>query len=124
MSVSPRRAGGRTLIDHAPEQLVWVLSARESSDRDGQGAQVGNQMADLRTFVGKIGGRVGREVPENNVSGFKRKRVPLPDGTYGYRVVRPEWESVLTSLRRGEYNALAVPDIDRATRDPRTLEDL
>ena len=39
-------------------------------------------------------------------------------------MVRPEWEKILTALRRGECNALMVPDIDRATRDPRTLEDL
>jgi DNA invertase Pin-like site-specific DNA recombinase len=58
------------------------------------------------------------------VSSFKRRRVLLPDGTYGYRVVRPDWESILTALRRGECNALACADIDRATRDPRILEDL
>ena len=39
-------------------------------------------------------------------------------------MVRPEWENILTALRRGECNALMVPDIDRAMRDPRTLEDL
>jgi site-specific DNA recombinase len=33
-------------------------------------------------------------------------------------------EKILTALRRGECNALMVPDIDRAMRDPRTLEDL
>ncbi|HEY4018724.1 MAG TPA: recombinase family protein, partial [Pseudonocardiaceae bacterium] len=71
-----------------------------------------------------IGGRIDREVPEPNVSSFKRRRVLLPDGTYGYRVVRPDWEAILTALRRGEANALAVVDIDRATRDPRILEDL
>jgi site-specific DNA recombinase len=64
------------------------------------------------------------EIPENAVSAFKRKRVQLPDGTYGFRVVRPEWEKILTALRRGECNALMVPDLYRATRDPRTLEDL
>ncbi|HEX3790340.1 MAG TPA: recombinase family protein [Pseudonocardiaceae bacterium] len=63
-------------------------------------------------------------MPEPNVSSFKRRRVMLPDGTYGYRVVRPDWEAILTALRRGECNALAVVDIDRATRDPRILEDL
>lgn len=82
------------------------------------------QLSDLREFVGRIGGHVAKEVPEPNVSSFKRRRVPLPDGTYGYRVVRPDWESILTALRRGECNALAVVDIDRATRDPRILEDL
>jgi hypothetical protein len=48
----------------------------------------------------------------------------LPDSTYGFRVVRPEWEKILTVLHRGECNTLMVPDIDRPTRDPRTLEDL
>lgn len=112
---------GRTLVDLDPGQLSWILLARESSDRE---EQVGNQLTDLRTFVGQIGGRIDREVPENDVSAFKRKSVQLPDGTYGYRVVRPKWDEILTALRRGECNALAVPDIDRAMRDPRTLEDL
>jgi DNA invertase Pin-like site-specific DNA recombinase len=48
----------------------------------------------------------------------------LPDGTYGYRVVRPDWDAMMTALRRGEYNALALPNIDRGMRDPRDLEDL
>lgn len=118
---SPRRAGGRTLIEVDPAKLVWILSARESSDRE---AQVGHQLKDLRAFVAGIGGTVLREVPENKVSSFKRKRVLLDDGTYGYRVVRPRWEEILTDLRKGTANALASPDIDRAMRDPRMLEDL
>jgi site-specific DNA recombinase len=121
MATSQRRAGGRTLVDLDPGQLVWILLARESSDRE---RQVDHQLTDLRAFVAGIGGRVDREVPENDVSAFRRKRVQLPDGTHGYRVVRPKWERILTALRRGECNALAVPDIDRAMRDPRTLEDL
>lgn len=77
----------------------WALSARESRvtpgrDAPGEG-QVDYQLSDLRVFVGKIGGRVDREVPESNVTSFKRKRVMLPDGTYGYRVVRPDWETIL-----------------------------
>jgi site-specific DNA recombinase len=118
---TPRRAGGRTLIDLDPGSLSWVLLARESVDRS---EQVNNQITDLRARVAAIGGRIDREIPENAVSAYKRKRVPLPDGTYGYRVVRPEWEKILTALRRGECNALLVTDIDRAMRDPRTLEDL
>jgi len=121
MTGTPRRAGGRTLIDLAPDQLIWVLLARESTDRE---RQLDNQLTDLRAEVGRIGGRIDREIPENAVSAFKRQRVALPDGTYGYRVVRPEWDKILTALRRGECNALMVPDIDRAMRDPRTLEDL
>ena len=121
MAGTPRRVGGRTLIDLDPDQLIWVLLARESTDRE---RQLDNQLTDLRAEVGRIGGRIDREIPENAVSAFKRQRVELPDGTYGYRVVRPEWEKILTALRRGECNALMVPDIDRAMRDPRTLEDL
>ena len=122
MSTStPRRTGGRTLIDLDPGQLKWILLARESTDRE---RQLDNQLTDLRARVASIGGTVDREIPENDVSAFKRKRVRLPDGTFGFRVVRPEWEKILTALRRGECNALMVPDIDRATRDPRTLEDL
>jgi site-specific DNA recombinase len=118
---APRRAGGRTLVDLDPSKLSWILLARESVNR---AEQVDNQFTDLRGPVAAIGGRIDREVPENAVSAYKRKRVPLPDGTYGYRVVRPEWEKILTALRRGECNALMVTDIDRAMRDPRTLEDL
>ena len=121
MAATPRRVGGRTLINLDPDQLTWILLARESTDRE---RQLGNQLTDLRAQVARIGGRIGRETPENAVSAFKRRRVALPDGTYGYRVVRPEWENILTALRRGECNALMVPDIDRAMRDPRTLEDL
>jgi site-specific DNA recombinase len=122
MSTStPRRTGGRTLIDLDPGQLKWILLARESTDRE---RQLDHQLTDLRARVASIGGRIDREIPENAVSAFKRTRVRLPDGTYGFRVVRPEWEKILTALRRGECNALMVPDIDRATRDPRALEDL
>jgi site-specific DNA recombinase len=118
---APRRTGGRTLIDLDPGKLSWIVLARESVDRS---EQVDNQFADLRARIAAIGGRIDREIPENDVSAYKRKRVELPDGTFGYRVVRPMWEQILTALRRGECNALMVADIDRATRDPRTLEDL
>ena len=121
MAGKPRRAQGRTLTNLDPDQLIWILLARESTDRE---RQLDHQLTDLRAEVARIGGRIDREIPENAVSAFKRQRVTLPDGTYGYRVVRPEWEKILTALRRGECNALMVPDIDRAMRDPRTLEDL
>ncbi len=121
---TPRRSGGRTHLETSPDLLVWALYGRESFDRKGNAEQVGNQLADMRPFVAAIGGRIGREYPENNVSAFKRVRVPLPDGTYGYRVVRPDWDDMMTALRRGAYNALCVPNIDRGMRDPRDLEDL
>jgi site-specific DNA recombinase len=125
MTVSrPRRAGGRTQLEIVPDQLVWALYGRESLDPKGTAVQVASQLADLRPFALGIGGRIGREYPENNVSAFKRVKVVLPDGTYGYRVVRPDWDAMMTALRRGEWNALALPNIDRGMRDPRDLEDL
>ena len=39
-------------------------------------------------------------------------------------MVLAEWENILTALRRGECNALMMPDIDRAMRNPCTLEEL
>jgi site-specific DNA recombinase len=90
----------------------------------GTAVQVANQLADLRPFALRIGGQIGREYPENNVSAFKRVKVLLPDGTYGYRVVRPDWDAMMTAPRRGQFTALALPNIDRGMRDPRDLEDL
>ena len=78
MAGTPRRVGGRTLIDLAPDQLIWVLLARESTDRE---RQLDNQLTDLRAEVVTIGGRIDREIPENAVSAFKRQRVePCPMG--------------------------------------------
>ena len=121
---TPHRAGGRTELDVDPAALNWLLYARESDDQEGDAEQVTNQITDLRSFVRKIGGTIGRECVENDTSAFRKVRVPLPDGTYGYRVIRPVWDSAMTDLRRGRYNALALPNIDRGMRDPRDLEDL
>jgi DNA invertase Pin-like site-specific DNA recombinase len=120
----PRRAGGRTELDIDPATLNWLLYARESEDQEGDAEQVTNQITDLRSFVGQIGGTIGSEYVENDTSAFRKVRVPLPDGTYGYRVVRPVWDRAMAELRRGNYNALALPNIDRGMRDPRDLEDL
>ena len=119
----PRRAGGRTELDVEPATLNWLLYARESEDQEGDAEQVTNQIADLRSFVGQIGGTIGSEYVENDTSAFRKARVPLPDGTYGFRVVRPVWDRAMAELRRGNYNALALLNIDRGMRDPRDLED-
>ncbi|MEQ4720173.1 recombinase family protein [Nonomuraea sp. B19D2] len=124
MTTPPPRAGGRTHLDIDPDQLVWALYGRESFDGTGDAEQVTNQLADMRTHVAGVGGTIGKEFPENNVSAFRRVRVLLPDGTYGYRVVRPDWDAMMTALRRGHFNALCLPNIDRGMRDPRDLEDL
>ena len=81
MSTStPRRTGGRTLIDLDPGQLKWILLARESTVRE---PELDHQLTDLRAHVASVGGRIDREIPENAVSAFKRQRVELPDGTTG-----------------------------------------
>jgi DNA invertase Pin-like site-specific DNA recombinase len=100
------------------------LYGRESFDPKGTAEQVKAQLADMRPFALAIGGRIGKEFPENDVSAFRRKRITLPDGTDGYRVIRPDWDAMMTAFRRGEYNALCLPNIDRGMRDPRDLEDL
>ena len=60
-----RRVGGRTLIEIDPDPLVWAWLARESIDRE---RQLAHQLADLRARVAKIGGRIDREIPENDSS--------------------------------------------------------
>src|SRR5437667_8771704 len=58
MSTStPRRTGGRTLIDLDPGQLKWILLARESTDRE---RQLDHQLTDLRARVASIGGSIDR----------------------------------------------------------------
>lgn len=61
---TPRRARGRTLINVDPDQLIWVLLAHESTDRE---RQIDNQRSNLRAQVARIGGRIDREIPENAV---------------------------------------------------------
>lgn len=124
-STRPRRLGGRTLIDIPSDQRVWALYGRESDDPTGSAEQVQRQLKALRAYVAaEGGGRIGEEFSENDTSAFKRVRTLLPDGTYGYRVHRPDWDRMLTGLRRGLFNCLAIPNIDRGMRDPRDLEDL
>jgi hypothetical protein len=61
MSTStPRRSGGRTLIDLDPSQLKWILLARESTLRE---RQLDHQLTDLRDRVASIGGTIDRRYP-------------------------------------------------------------
>ena len=47
-----------------------------------------------------MGGQIDREIPENAVSAFKRKRVQLPDGTYGSLARKEAREAELKRERR------------------------
>jgi len=76
--------------------------------------------------------RVGEVIVENDMSGgrpkpasaFKRRKVVLPDGSTGWRVLRPGFRRLLDRLRSGKAQAVLAVDLDRAVRDPRDLEDL
>ncbi|GAA2135775.1 recombinase family protein [Streptomyces synnematoformans] len=87
------------------------------------------QEKDGRQFVESRGGRYVHTYMEPDTSAWKRRRVRLPDGSTGYRVVRPVFEGALEDLKRGttpdgeRVDGLIVYDIDRLTRDPRHLED-
>lgn len=87
------------------------------------------QASDCRDSVAAGGGVYGFTFQEPHTSAYKKKRVILPDGTVGLRVVRPVLDQALACLRAGvdpdgnRIDALIVADVDRLTRDHRTLED-
>ena len=109
-------------MDGKPESAI--LMARISEARDGVTAGVDDQIRDLRKHAARIGWGVGKEVVENDVSSYKRRRITLPDGRTVLRVWRPEWRAALDDLAAGRHDGLLVVDLDRATRDLRLLEDL
>ncbi|WP_406255762.1 recombinase family protein [Streptomyces chartreusis] len=93
------------------------IKSTEEQERDG------------RQFVESRGGRYVYTYMEPDTSAWKRRRVRLPDGSIGYRVVRPVYEGALEDLKQAKapngerIDGLIVYDIDRLTRDPRHLED-
>lgn len=100
------------------------IYVRISDDRPGDGAGVARQEADSRDLATRLGWSVVDVFVENDRSAFKRRKVRLPDGTAGLRVVRPEFRRMLDSLTGGAIDAVVVYDLDRVARDPRDLEDL
>ncbi|GHE04005.1 recombinase family protein [Streptomyces alanosinicus] len=98
------------------------MTGRDIRSRD-------EQEKDNRSFVESRGGRYVFTYEEPDTSAWKRKRVRLPNGEIGYRVIRPVFEGALEDLKRGtapngeRLDGLIVYDIDRLTRDNRHLED-
>lgn len=98
------------------------MTGRDIKSRD-------EQEKDNRNFVEGRGGRYVYTYEEPDTSAWKRKRVRLPNGEIGYRVIRPVFEGALEDLKRGvapngeRIDGLIVYDIDRLTRDNRHLED-
>ncbi|MGW7383574.1 hypothetical protein [Streptomyces sp. NPDC054794] len=64
------------------------IKSTEEQERDG------------RQFVESRGGRYVYTYMEPDTSAWKRRRVRLPDGSIGYRVVRPVYEGALEDRSR------------------------
>jgi site-specific DNA recombinase len=101
-----------------------ALLVRISDDREGEGLGVERQEKDCRALATHLVWSVDKVYRENDTSAFKRRRIELPDGTAGLRVMRPEFRQLLAALSTGAHDALIAYDLDRVARDPRDLEDL
>ncbi|MBY8886901.1 recombinase family protein [Streptomyces sp. PTM05] len=118
--LSTEEADGQ--LDDSPEAKRFLTGRDIKSTAE--------QTIDAKTFVEERGGRLIHVYVEPDTSAWKRRRVQLPDGNWGYRVVRPVYKGALDDLRKGvieeigeEVDGLVVYDIDRLTRDNRDLED-
>ena len=111
----------------------WIIYLRLSDFRgDPDGFEPREDR--LRAEVARLGSTVARTATENDLtpaangrsrpaSAFKRRKVKLPGGRTEWRVWRPVFRLVLDDITAGRAN-LMCEDLDRATRDPRDLEDL
>ncbi len=89
-----------------------AIYVRISEDRDGTALGVGRQEEDCRALCTARGWEVAGVYADNDVSAYdKRKK-------------RPAYERMMSDLRDGVVNALAVYNIDRLYRQPRELNDL
>ena len=122
MTIDPLLIGFHTRGVHPTRVGVY---ARISDDPRGLEAGVGRQVEDAATKAVQLGWPVPL-VPyvENDVSAFRKRRVTLPDGTVGYRVIRPIYRRAVTDLEAGVIDGLLVYDLDRLARETRDLEDL
>ena len=106
----------------SPTRSAGPMTGRDINGRDEQEKAV-------RAYVESRGGTYAHTYVEPDTSAWKRKRVRLPDGRYGYRVIRPVLEGALEDLKAGKtsdgrrLDGIIVADIDRLTRDARHLED-
>jgi DNA invertase Pin-like site-specific DNA recombinase len=97
---------------------------RISDDREGEEKGVVRQTRDCGDHAERLGWHIAETIIENDTSAFKRRHVPLADGTRALRVVRPGFRRALDMLASGEADGLIAYDLDRTCRDPRDLEDL
>ncbi|GGQ11175.1 recombinase family protein [Streptosporangium pseudovulgare] len=107
---------------YTPHRVVILCRISDARDEDTTG--VDDQEKHCRGLADRLGWKVWKVVVENDVSAYKRRKIQLPDGTYGLRTVRPGLRDAIAWLSTGEADALIAYDLDRAVRDPRDLEDL
>jgi site-specific DNA recombinase len=96
------------------------ISDDKADDREG----VARQESDCDEAAGRKSWGISTVYVENDTSAYKRRKVVLPDGTTGLRVIRPAFRQMLQDLADGTINALIAYNLDRVARDPRDLEDL
>ncbi len=86
------------------------LYSRISEDLDGTGLGVARQEEDCRKLADLRGWSVSKVYQDNDVPAFKSK------------VVRPQFERMLTDLESGVIDGVVVHDLDRFARQPVDLE--
>ena len=84
---------------------------------------LGLQDEDTGDYAAERSATAVKVYPEDGKSAWKRKRVVLPSGAVGYRVIRLRFAELLADLRTGAVEGAVVYDLDRLTRDLRDLED-
>ncbi|MEU9246821.1 recombinase family protein [Streptomyces sp. NPDC048385] len=116
---------------------------RERPEVPLSGADINNREEQerlCREYIESRGGTYIGTYDEPHTSAWKKRRVPQPDGSYAYRVIRPVFEGMLGDLKKGatstkfftplngflpstDIDGAIVYDVDRLTRDNRHLED-
>lgn len=100
-----------------------VAITRISFDRLDDGHGVERQEDRLLALNARLGWGPLTIVVENDISGYKRRKVVRLDGAVEYRVFRPGLRAIIGWLDAGLYDGLLAVDSDRAFRDPYDLED-
>jgi DNA invertase Pin-like site-specific DNA recombinase len=105
-----------------PQRVAGYV--RISLDRFGEEKGVTRQIEDIKALAEKLGWTIAKIYIENDTSAFKKRKVTLPDGSVGWRVIREKFTAMLEDLHAGTIDGIIVYDLDRLVRQPRDLEDL
>src|SRR4051794_21771003 len=89
-----------------------IAYVRISSDRTGQEAGVGRQLADIRALAQRHGDQIVAVCNDNDESAYLRRKP------------RPGFTEVVELIKAGEVQAVYAWHPDRLYRSPRDLEDL